>query len=203
MIVYLHPSQQPITPPWLADFQPVEGSDMSLCHRDTEHGHLVGIADPLVFDCPPLRCFHELDDGWKVAQAGPIEPLHLHRRLTWCRSVEARSMGGEVWRAPVILDDGGDRAFLVKFAGRDFLPSLTPEQERCEAVARAAREAIPAGLEMGAEACRWAAVLLSAGNLICAEAIAVLGLLDGQLVTETLNPAAGMRGRFVPPGSDA
>ncbi len=200
MIVYLHASQQPITPPWLVDFAPAPGSAVCLCRRETEHGHLVGIGDPLIIDCPPMRIFAEVGDGWQAAVLGAVGAEHLARRPRWCRTGSVTSLSGETWQAPVILGPEGERAFLVRYAGRDFLPVLTPEQERCELVAEAARAAIPSGIDMGPEACQWASVLLAAANHISAEAIAELGLLDGQLVAEVLATALSTTGAYLPPG---
>lgn len=198
MLVYRHPSHQPIVPPWLADFEPVAGSSVALCHLDTDRGHLVGIADPVCFAAPPERAFVDLDDGWQVAQVGAAEPALIARRPRWCRTVAIQSLSGEAWRAPIILGTGRERAFIVRYGGRDFLPLLTPQQERCEAVARAAADAVE--LDMGPEACQWAAVLLEAANHVPAVALAVLGLLDGQLVAETVAAATSRVGRYEPPG---
>lgn len=198
MLVYRFPSQQPVVPPWLADFAPIDGSPVALCHLDTDRGHLVGLADPVLFAPPPERAFLDLEDGWQVAQVGAAEPVLLARRPRWCRTVPVESSAGETWRAPVILGADLARAFIVRYAGRDFLPALTPEQERCEAVAHAAAGAVE--IDMGPEACQWAAILLAAANHVPPLAFAICGILDGQLVAETLAASKSARGRFVPPG---
>lgn len=190
MIVYAHASQQPVTPPWLDGFAPWPGTQV--VHRDTALGHLVGVGDPIVFECPPARIFSDLDDGWRVALAGPLDPALIYRNPSWCRTAEVVDLLGRTWRAPIILDGDGERDFLVRYGGKDFLPVLSEEQARCEAMAQAARVAVPAGIEMGPEACRWAAVLLSATYAVPPEAIAALAILDAGLVIGCLAAATGL-----------
>ncbi|MBA3591565.1 hypothetical protein, partial [Methylibium sp.] len=121
MIVYLHPSQQPIVPPWLDGFTP-QTPGVELVQRQTAHGCLVGIGDPLVIDCPPMRILMDVEDGWRAAVIGKLNPAHLWRGERWCRTLPATSIGGETWQAPVILTEDGERAYLVRYAGRDYLP---------------------------------------------------------------------------------
>lgn len=188
MIVYLHPSQTPQMPPWLLRFQP-DSPGVEVVSRQTKHGHMVGIGDPLVFDCPPMEAFAEVEDGWRAALIGDLSPVHLWRREGWHGTFPATSIMGEIWQAPKILSEEGARAYLVAFKGRDFLPSPTPEQARCEDIARAAREAIlGAGIDMG-PACQWAAALLAAANAISEATVAELGILDTRLVVEVLSVA--------------
>jgi len=193
MIVYLHPSQSPRTPPWLEGFQPPDSVPVELCRRETEYGHLIGVGDPLIFDSPPLRDYCEIADGWRVARVGDLDPLHLLRAQRWARTVRVESIDGLRWQAPVILDADGEEAYLVSYGGPDFLPLRTPVQQRCHDVAVAARAAIEAKRELDmAPACRWAAVLLSATHHVSPEVLAVLGLLDDRLITETLAAATGL-----------
>uniref|UniRef100_UPI0017E4D679 hypothetical protein n=1 Tax=Methylibium sp. TaxID=2067992 RepID=UPI0017E4D679 len=108
-----------------------------------------------------------------------------------CRTLPATSIGGETWQAPVILTEDGERAYLVRYAGRDYLPQPSVVQARCEAVAQSARAGIRDGIDM-APACHWSAVLLAAANYVSEGTIAALGLLDDQLVAQVLGAGTGM-----------
>lgn len=185
MIVYLHPSPGVRLPPWLEDFSPPLVG-VEVCQRQTERGCLVGVGDPALLALPPARAFVDLDEGWSAALLGRgFNPTHLWRGEGWCRTAPAVAINGAEWQAPVILNDAGERAYLVRYTGRDFLPAPTETQSRCEAIARAAREAMVEGIDMRA-GCQWAAVLLAAANATTETAIAELGLLDDQLVTQVL-----------------
>lgn len=185
MIVYLHPSPGVRLPPWLEDFLP-QVTGVEVCQRQTDRGCLVGIGDPALLALPPERAFVEVDEGWSAALLGrSFNPTHLWRGEGWCRTAPAIAISGAEWQAPVILNDDGDRAYLVRYAGKDFLPAPTFAQRRCEDIARAARSAMSEGIDMRV-ACQWAAALLSSVAAISETAIAVLGLLDDQLVTQTL-----------------
>lgn len=199
MIVYLT-TGAPRVPPWLAGFRPPDALSVELCRRDTAHGHLVGIGDPLVFDEPPMAAFCQLADGWRVALLGELEPLNLLRQQGWARSRRVLNLDGRRWQAPEILDEDGERAFLVAYGGPDFLPVLTAEQHRCQEVAEAARAMIltGGGMDLG-PACRWAAVLLSATHHVSPEVMAALGLVDDRLVIETLEAATQLPLRKVQP----
>jgi hypothetical protein len=190
VIVYLHAGAEPRLPPWLEGFQPPKG--VQVCRRETVHGHLVGVGDPLVFDCPPADAFCEVEDGWRAAIVGRVDPLVLARRPAWCRTSAVEDLRGRTWLAPIILDVAGDRDFLVAYGGREFLPRLTPEQEACERVARAAREAIPKGIEIAPAGARWTSLLLTATTAISADTIAELGLVDDALAVGALAFATGL-----------
>ncbi len=192
MIVYLTRGA-PRVPPWLADFKPPGSSLVQLCRRETRHGHLVGIGNPLLFAEPPVETFCDLDDGWRVAQVGDVDPLQILRRQEWCRSRRVESLDGRRWQPPEILDADGERCFLVAYAGRDFLPRLTPTQERCEEVAKVARQMILGGGGIDMQpACRWAAVLLSATHHVSPECLAELGLIDDRVAVGTLEAATSL-----------
>jgi hypothetical protein len=192
VIVYLT-AGAPRLPPWLADFRPADAMAAELCRRDTEHGHLVGIGNPLIFDEPPAEAFCDLDDGWRVALVGGVDPLQILRRQEWCRSRRVESLDGRRWQPPEILGADGVRDFLVAYAGRDFLPRLTPTQQRCEEVAKAAREMILGGGGIDMQpACRWAAILLSATHHVSPDCLAVLGLIDDRLAIGTLEAATSL-----------
>lgn len=194
MIVWHHPSQNPVTPACLDGFEPI--GDTQVMRRDSERGHFVAIGDPLYFDIPPARAFKPLGDGWSVAIHGKLDPTLLFRRPTWIRTEAICDLAGRVWMSPIVLNDAGERDFLVNFGGKDFMPMLTEDQERCLGIARAARVAIPSGLEVSQVACHWAAVLLAVTNAISVEAVAELALLDAGLVAQVLSKASGLAAVF-------
>lgn len=196
MIVWHHPSQTPVTPPCLEGFDPIPGSQVM--RRDSEAGHFVAIGDPLYFELPPERAFKPTGDGWGVALQGRLEPQLLFRRPTWIQSVPLADLSGRVWMSPIVLNDNGEREFLVNFGGKDFLPVLTETQSQCLGIARAARLAIPGGLEVSKVACHWAAVLLAVTNAISVEAMAELNILDAGLVAQVLSNACGLQAKFEP-----
>ncbi len=96
------------------------------------------------------------------------------------------------WACPVILDADGRRAFRVAY-GDNWMPALTPEQERAEAIAREARAALTGGQDPGtAVGCQWAAELLAMTHHLHPRVIAALHLMDDMLMAETLTIAAGL-----------
>jgi hypothetical protein len=177
----------PSCPEWLAGWTPVAGH--GVCHRDTERGHVVGVADPLLFS-PPPRGWFDIDQDWEAAPLGPINPGVLARDLLWCDSRPAQDLAERCWMAPVILTAGGERAYRVAY-GPNWLPALTPAQDRAEKIARAAREALAGGGADMAVACQWAAELLCITYHLHVSVIAHLALLDERLVPEVLGVAAG------------
>jgi hypothetical protein len=144
-------------PPWLegaADL--LEASDRQGKFRwwGIGNAHLIGERDD----------WQDLDDGWQVAVAGPIDPQQFRRVMRWCRVTDAEDTQGRRWTAPVILNEHGDRCILVTY-GKDFLPALNPAQARAVEIAKAARDALTAASEMDTGgidmpvAARWAAEL--------------------------------------------
>lgn len=174
----------PVVPACLDGWIPRDG--YSLAHRDLGDGvHMVGIADPIVFD-PPRRWF-DLDESWRVGLTPGVQfdPLALTRAQLWCDTATARDLKARPWVAPVILDSGNHRAFRVSY-GQDWLPALTVEQERCLAIAKESLEALAAGECKIAVACQWAAELLSATNHVTPQILGALGLIDDALVFSVL-----------------
>ena len=190
MIVYRdrRKLEGPTCPEWIAEWQPVTGH--ALCHRDTEAGHIVGVADPLLFK-PAARWF-EVDQDWEAALVGKEpNPGVLARSVIWCDVRPVQDLAERVWMAPVILTEKGERAFRVSY-GSNWLPSLTPAQERAEKIAKAARDALAGGGANMAVACQWAAELLCVTYHLHVNVISNLALLDDRLVPEVLGVAAGL-----------
>lgn len=180
----------PTSPPWLEDWTgPIAGH--ALCHRDSEAGHLVGVAQPLLFDAPS-RGWFDVDTDWQAARLGKvINHGILARSFLWADVRPVQDLREQVWMAPTILTANGERAFRVAY-GPSWLPELTPEQDRAEKIARAARDAlIGGGADMGI-ACQWAAELLCISYHIHPVVIAGLALLDDRLVPEVLGVASGL-----------
>ena len=190
MIVYRDKRklEGPSCPEWIAEWQPVAGH--ALCHRDTEAGHIVGVGDPLLFR-PAARWF-EVDQDWEAALVGKEpNPGVLARSVIWCDVRPVQDLAERVWMAPVILTEKGERAFRVSY-GSNWLPSLTPAQERAEKIAKAARDALAGGGANMAVACQWAAELLCVTYHLHVNVISNLALLDDRLVPEVLGVAAGL-----------
>ena len=151
-----------------------------------QHAHLIG----------PRTDWIDLDDGWQVAVVDKITPQTFRRDLRWCRTVTVEDTAGRAWAAPVILSEAGDRIILVAY-GRDFLPVLTPAQERAAAIATAARQQLLAAQEMGdgidfTVGARWTAELLSLTHHISMETLAALHLIDEALILAVLQSASAL-----------
>lgn len=180
-------------PPWLSDWTPRPGR-ASLCHRDCEDGHLVGVCEDVVFK--PANRWHEIDSDWSVGRVSgsKVNQDALIRDILWCDIQAVRDLKDNVWAAPVILTAGGSRAFRTAY-GTDWLPALTEDQERAERIAEAARDeflrAEGSSLEMPV-ACQWAAELLSITYHLHPRAIAALAILDERLVVEVLKAGCGI-----------
>lgn len=188
MIVYRHKPQVsgPVTPEWLDGWTPVAGH--SVCHRDTGKGHIVGVAEPILFS-PPLRWF-DVDQDWEGAFRGPLNHGVLARAQLWCDVRPALDLAERCWMAPVILTEEGGRAFRCSY-GPSWLPELTPAQDRAEKIAKAARDALDGGGVDMAVACQWAAELLCITYHLHVNVISNLALLDDRLVPEVLSAASG------------
>ncbi len=189
MIVYRdkRPSAGPSCPDWLAGWEPVHGH--ALCHRDSKAGHLVGVADPLLFDAP--RRMFDVDEDWQAGLVGEFNQGPLARSLLWSDVRPVQDLAERCWMAPVILTANGDRAFRVNY-GASWLPALTPAQDRAEKIARAARDALAGGGADISIACQWAAELLCIPYHLHPAVISHLALLDDRLVPEVLGIAAGL-----------
>ncbi len=183
----------PACPTWLADWKPRAGT-FSLCHRDVEGGHMVGVCNPLAFN--PAGRWRDLGDGWSVGRipGSTIDHQALARDVLWCDVLPVRDLRDAAWLAPVILTEAGSRAFRVSY-GSDWLPALTDEQARAEHIAEAARSELLKGEDSALEmpvACQWAAELLSLTHHLHPGVFAALSLLDDRLVPEVLGAAAGL-----------
>ncbi len=193
-IVYLSKTETGAAcPPWLAEWQP-RSLSASLCHREVEAGHIVGICEPLVFK--PANRWVDIDESWSVGRVpgSKVEHDALVRDVLWCDIRAVRDLKDQVWAAPVILTATGGRAFRTAY-GKDWLPELTAEQVRAEQIARAARDEFLRGensaLDMSV-CCQWAAELLSLTHHLHPAVFSALALLDDRLAPETLGVAAGL-----------
>lgn len=142
--------------------------------------------------------WQDMEDGFQVSVAGPINPQQFRRVMRWCRTVQVEDTQGRQWTAPVILNEHGDRSILVTY-GRDFLPALTNAQTRAVEIAKAARDALVGaqeveggGLDM-AVAARWTAELLSLTHHVSMEVLAVLELIDEALILAVLSATTGLK----------
>ena len=158
------------------------------------NAHLVG---------PDGKEFRELSDGWSVAITGLINPADYRRDIRWASCADAEDTRGRAWRAPRILSEGGERIILVTY-GRDFLPTMTPEQARAVEVASAARLAVLSAMESGGVVdfslgARWAAELLAITHHLSVECLAVIGVLDEQLILAVLSVSCGLPLKRVDP----
>lgn len=201
MIVYRHKTE--VIPPDLADWEPRESDAARVSQFAGDYQH-VAIADPVLWRIPP-GVFVKLDGGWEAALArnkgGAVPSRDLSRLKCWAPVLPVLDATGEQWMAPVILTPAGHRAFPVSYAGPDFLPAPTEDQQRAEAIAREIRATAEKERDGGEGfnpqiACRWSAVLLSITSHVSPAVIAALGILDDTLVRAVLLAAAGLDRRL-------
>lgn len=190
MLVYgdTKAAERRTAPPWLAgaaDLCEVQSKDGSKRYWGIGNPHLVGERND----------WQDLDDGWQVAIADAIDPQRFRRELRWCRTNQAEDTIGRVWSMPCILNEQGDRCILVRY-GKDFLPSLTPEQSRAVEIAKAARDALTCAVDGGeldmAIAARWTAELLALSHHVSVEVIGALCFIDDSLILSALSAAVGL-----------
>ena len=203
MIIYRHRAE--LEPPELARRQARPGTHAALCHQGNDGWLYSGVVDPVYWTIPASADWKDTADGWQVAEFGdaPWSPdLDLSRMDSWCRSLPVEDAKGRKWLAPVIRLPDGCRAYPVAYAGADFLPAPTPDQQVADAIAQEAHSALTTAATSGGvpvrAACQWAARLLSLTHHLTPATIAALGLLDGELVQRVLMVAAGMDARLDP-----
>jgi hypothetical protein len=125
-----------------------------------------------------------------------MDPRDLVADQRWITTEPIADLSMRIWFTPCVLDKDGSRRFRTAY-GADFLPALTPMQERCEAIANAARSALIAAhcdnvpIPMR-QACAWAGELLSAVNHVTPAILGSLRLLDDALIGGVLYRAAGL-----------
>jgi hypothetical protein len=178
----------PAVPACLEAWEPRAGAQ--LVHRETDKGHVVYVGDPVIWT--PPRAWHEAEEGWQVGAMPGItfEPRLLTRVQGWVDVGEAQDMHRRIWLAPHIRRPGGGRAFRVAY-GRNWLPSLTPDQARSEEICAAAVDAANQDTPM-AIACQWAAELLSMTHHVTPDVLAALALVDDALAVATLRVALSL-----------
>lgn len=195
MILYeeTKPREDGAPPAWL------EGAP-DLQRRDGPDKRWWGIGSGALVGDQPTAKWAPLGGGLRAVVLKGFDPRALAINQQWCPVTLAADLQGRVWSVGCVLSQSGDRQFRTAY-GPDFLPALTPEQTKAEAVAKAARSALIAsvadntGLPMQL-ACRWAAELLATVNHISIDAIAALGLLDDALVAAVLYSASGLTPRL-------
>ncbi len=198
MIAYLNTSSHgvPVHPAWLEGWEPSRDTMLALCHRDIPLGHMVGVGDPLTFAPPlPNNPWKPLDEGWNAVLLGKtLDPEPLARTQLWFDVAPTVDLHRRQWMAPRILTEDGRRAFRVSY-GSNWLPALTPEQERAEEIAHAAREELKAGNNSGLEmpvACQWCAEFLSLVYHLSPGVFSALALVDDVLAVGVLTVATGL-----------
>lgn len=187
MIVYLDSlaSDRSTPPPWLVGAS-------GLCSRETGDGRLWGVGDAYCLGIPQGMPTEPIADGWSACVVSDAEVHRLRRAQLWCDTGSVLDIHGREWAVPIIRTPEGARAFRVAY-GRDWLPALTPEQTRAEAIVDAASDALRAGggIDMPV-ACQWAAELLCMSSHLSPETIAALRLADEMVVLQTLAMACGL-----------
>lgn len=139
----------------------------------------------------------DVGDGFSATIVGALDARPLTRAQRWCETVCGPDLQSRLWTIPTPLALDGSRTFRVAY-GADYLPALTPEQQRTEDIARAARGALIAAgcndepLPMRI-ACAWTAELLSITNYVTPKVLGELGLIDDVLVAATLYASGGIK----------
>lgn len=177
-------------PPWMA------GASVH-CMEDDQRGHLYGIGDRyLLGPGDAATRWDPVGDGYDVRLVPPLYPAAFLRPQLWCDMLPAKDLERRLWAAPVILTRQGERAFRVAY-GPDYLPALSPTQDRALAVAREARLLLQESAKRGGLdstlAARYTAELLSRTHFLAPAVIGALRLLDDALILDTLAIAAGFR----------
>ena len=205
MIIYRH--RTAIEPDELANRQARPGTHAATCHQSHQEWHYSGVVDPVFWGIPETASWKDLEDGWQAADFGaaPWSPdIDLCRLNHWSQCLPVEDARGRIWLAPIIrLPGDGGRAYSVAYAGPDFLPAPTPDQQVADAIASEAHAALSAAAAGGPGlpvrvACKWTARLLSLSHHVSPLTLAMLGLLDDALVKRVLMVAAGLDPRLDP-----
>jgi hypothetical protein len=167
MILFRDRNRRGSPPPWC------DGA-ADLVSRSDSAGTLWAIGDPLLVG--PQRSWIDIADGWDGCVLPPLDPAILVRRqlVETYEMAECKDLSGRRWFVPILLDESGRRAFRVQ-RGRDWLPALTPEQDRCLAIAHEIRDCSELPVEI---ACQYAAECISLANHVSPLVMAALGLMD-------------------------
>lgn len=183
MIIYHHPTET--TPPaWLA-----HAEDVNV--RQCSDGCLFGAGPTYLLGLDGRDQARPLADGWSVWVNGAVDPYALAHPCAWAASAPVIDLQGRAWAAPVVLGANGKPCIRVAY-GDDWLPDLTPQQQRIVDIAQVARAALeaaygehPVALDQRA-ACAWAAEALTVTNAVTVQVIRRLSLLDDALIAGTL-----------------
>lgn len=182
MIRYIDTRSRVDPPTWLAGAAGLQCT----AHRD---GALWGIGDPMGLYVEGGKWF-DLADDYRVS--GSQDPREIARASAWYDRALAVDGSGQWWSVPRILNANGTRAFRVRY-GADWMPALSPEQVRAEAIAKEARAALTGGGDLSVPvACQWSAEMLSIASHITPEIIAAMGIMDDVLMAQVLALACGV-----------
>jgi hypothetical protein len=188
MITIIDSLRRPTPPAWLVGAQ-------SLCQGMGQHGTSwhCGEAATLSQDAP----WCDLGDGYGISGQFETDDIDALARMhiPYQTSTEADLRGNE-WQCPVIIDEDGQRAFAVAY-GDDWLPALTPEQERVLAMAQEARGILLDKREADKRAgLAWAAEFLCLVYHLTPRIIAKTRILDDALMLGALSTGASVRIKY-------
>jgi hypothetical protein len=136
----------------------------------------------------------DIGDGYQVG--GSLEQadiLSLTRTPLEYVTEPATDSKGRAWPAPRIVMEDGSRAFPVAY-GDDWMPALTPEQARAEAICQ---EALRTPNTPVPVACQWAAELIGLTVRLPPTAIQRLRCMDAALLVQVLSVATGQTAQKV------
>jgi hypothetical protein len=192
MLYFRHQDTSKTRPPELADW--VSLSEDAMLHDCVSNGYRIcAITPPFMFD-PPADGWVPLVDGWQVCSVGPFDLTH-HARSACKYPVKVKEVSGKQWMLPAIVTANGERSFPVTYGGAGFLPMLTADQMEDLQLAAEIRtcEANDTWPDMSVRA-QWAARLLCRPYSLSLITIGMLGLLNDDIIKETLLVAGGCDG---------
>jgi hypothetical protein len=192
MLYFRHQDQSQTRPPELADW--VSLSEDAMLNEAVINGvRICAITSPFMFD-PPADGWVPLTDGWQVCSAGPFN-LNHHARSACKYPVKVKEVAGKKWMLPVIVTENGERSFPVTYGGAGFQPMLTADQMEDLQLSAEIRtcEANDAWPDMSIRA-QWAARLLCRPYSLSLITIGMLGILNDDIIKETLLVAGGCDG---------
>ena len=189
MLYYRTSDLTKIRPPELSDW--VSLSEDASLHDATVGGQRVcAITPPFMFD-PPETGWVPLADDWQVCSVGPFS-LNHHARSACKYPVKVKVINGQHWMLTIIVTPTGERSFPVVYGGAGFQPMLTGDQMDDLRLAEEIRtcHANDTWPDMPVQA-QWAARLLTRPYSLSVESIAMLGLLNDDVIRTTLLVAGG------------
>jgi len=122
------PREDAAPPAWL------EGA-ADLQRRDGPGKRWWGIGSGVFVGEQPTAKWLPIGGGIRAVLLKGFDPRSLAIDQQWCPTTHAADLQCRLWRVPCVLSQSGDRQFRTSY-GPDFLPALTPEQAKAEAVAK-------------------------------------------------------------------